>query len=244
MVRRSKVPPAYAGLNPSQGPLISTYQTRISDYGGMDRAVGDAALAAYAEIYGRVQRKLFADVAAGRSPASLKSAYLQRVRDTGEDVQRRAGFAGGKVSSVRQTMALRQDSLERRVGRAEREVAKAVKGGEWDVVHQKRRRLANLRSRLGGLEADIAAGRVRLCFGSRKLWRRQYALDANGYGSHAEWLMDWRESRSDEFFVLGSRDETSGCQLCVATVAEDGSLDLRLRMPNALAEQHGKYLLI
>ena len=150
----------------------------------------------------------------------------------------------GKVSSVRQTMALRQDSLERRVGRAEREVAKAVKGGEWDVVHQKRRRLANLRSRLGGLEADIAAGRVRLCFGSRKLWRRQYALDANGYGSHAEWLMDWRESRSDEFFVLGSRDETSGCQLCVATVAEDGSLDLRLRMPNALAEQHGKYLLI
>ena len=94
------------------------------------------------------------------------------------------------------------------------------------------------------MEADIAAGRVRLCFGSRKLWWRQYALDANGYGSHAEWLVDWRESRSDEFFVLGSRDETSGCQLCVATVAEDVSLNLRLRMPNALAEQHGKYLLI
>ena len=56
--------------------------------------------------------------------------------------------------------------------------------------------------------------------------------------------MDWRESRSDEFFVLGSRDETAGCQLCVATIAEDGSLNLRVRMPDALAEQHGKYLLI
>ena len=35
-----------------------------------------------------------------------------------------------------------------------------------------------------------------------------------------------------------------GCQLCVATIAEDGSLNLRVRMPDALAEQHGKYLLI
>ena len=43
---------------------------------------------------------------------------------------------------------------------------------------------------------------------------------------------------------MGSRDETAGCQLCVATIAEDGSLNLRVRMPDALAEQHGKYLLI
>ena len=56
--------------------------------------------------------------------------------------------------------------------------------------------------------------------------------------------MDWRDSRSDEFFVLGSRDETAGCQLCVANVADDGALTLRLRMPDSLAERHGKYLLI
>ena len=44
-------------------------------------------------------------------------------------------------------------------------------------------------------------------------------------------------ARSDEFFVLGSRDETAGCQLCVAAViADDGSLTLRLRMPDCLAE--------
>ena len=150
----------------------------------------------------------------------------------------------GKVSSVRETMMLRRESLERRVGAAERETAKAVKGGRWALAHQKLRRLASLKSSLAGLEADIAAGRVRLCFGSRKLWRRQYALEANGYGSHEQWLRDWQESRSNEFFVMGSRDETSGCQLYVATIADDGSLNLRLRMPDALAEQHGKYLLI
>ena len=113
-----------------------------------------------------------------------------------------------------------------------------------EQVHQKRRRLANLRHRLAGLEADIAAGLVRLCFGSRRLWRKQHHLEQNGYASHAEWLKDWRDARSNEFFVLGSRDETSGCQLCVASIADDGSLTLRLRMPDCLAEQHGKYLVI
>ena len=76
---------------------------------------------------------------------------------------------------------------------AEREVDKAVKGGRWAQVHHKRRRLANLRFRLAGLEADVAAGRVRLCFGSKRLWRKQYELHANGYGSHEEWLDDWRD---------------------------------------------------
>ena len=98
--------------------------------------------------------------------------------------------------------------------------------------------------RLAGLEGDIAAGRVRLCFGSKRLWRKQHHLEQNGYASHEEWLQDWQDARSDEFFVLGSRDETAGCQLCVATVADDGTLTLRLRLPDCLANQHGKYLVI
>ena len=87
-------------------------------------------------------------------------------------------------------------------------------------------------------------GRVRLCFGSKKLWRKQYDLEANGYASREAWLEEWREVRSNEFFVLGSRDETAGCQLCVASVNDDGTLTLRLRMPDGLAELHGKYLVV
>ena len=90
----------------------------------------------------------------------------------------------------------------------------------------------------------MAVGRVGICFGSQRLWHRQHALEANGYSSHEEWRRDWREARSDEFFVLGSKDETSGCQLCVATVQDDGKLTLRLRLPDALAERHGKYLVM
>ena len=244
MTRRSRSHQASIGLNAAQGPLVATYQTRISDYGDMVRAGGDAALSAYAELYGRVQRKLFAAVAADRSAAPLKSDYI---REHGIPARLFNGVRvslEGKVSSVREQQKLRVDGLQRRIAQAERQVAKDEEQGRWHQVHEKWRRLANLRSRLAGLETDLGAGRVRLCFGSKRLWRKQHHLEQNGYASHEEWQRDWRDARSNEFFVLGSRDETSGCQLCVASIADDGSLTLRLRMPDCLANQHGKYLVI
>ena len=54
-------------LRYSPSPPVATYQTRIRDYEGMERSAGDAALSAYAELYGRVERKLFAEVAAGKT---------------------------------------------------------------------------------------------------------------------------------------------------------------------------------
>ena len=246
MARRTTGHNASAGLTPTQGPRVSTYQTRISDYGGVDRSVGDEALDAYAALYGRVEHKLFADVAADRSATSLKSAYLERYGIPARMFNAVRVSLEGKMVSVREQQKLRLDDLQRRIARAERQVSDAAERGRHGQVHQKKRRLANLRHRLAALEADIAAGRVRLCFGSKRLWRKQHNLEANGYGSHEAWLSDWREARSDEFFVLGSRDETAGCQLCVATVADDGmlTLTLRLRMPDCLANQYGKYFVI
>ena len=221
-----------------------TYQTRVSCYGGVERAAGDAALSAYGELYGRVQRKLFADVAAGSSAVSLKGAYLKRYGIPARMFNGVRVSLEGKVASVREQQKLRLDDLQRRIARGEQQIANAAEDGWQDQVHQKKRRLADLRHRLSALEADIAAGRVRLCFGSKRLWRKQRNLEANGYASHQEWLRDWRDTRSDEFFVLGSRDETAGCRMCLATVAEDGTLTLRLRMPDCLAGQPGKYLVI
>ena len=244
MALRSSGHHASAGLKPAQEPLVSTYQTRIADYADMNRVVGDAALDAYAELYGRVERNLFAEVAAGRSATSLKSVYLQRYGIPARMFNAVRVLLEGKVASVREQQKLRLDDLQRRIARAERQVSDAAERGRLDQVHQKKRRLANLRHRLAALKADIAAGRVRLCFGSKRLWRKQRHLADNGYASHQEWLRDWRDARSDEFFVLGSRDETAGCQLCVAAVADDGTMTLRLRMPDCLVGQYGKYLVM
>ena len=225
-------------------PPTATYQTRIRDYSHIERAVGDAALSAYAGLYGRVQRKLFAQVVAGRSAASLKNEYLGRFGIPARMFNGVRVSLEGKVASVKEQQKLRLDSLGRRIARADGQIADAAQRGRWDQVHQKSRRLAALEWKRAKLQEDMAAGRVRLCFGSKGLWRKRHNLAENGYASHEEWLADWREARGGEFFVLGSRDETSGCQLCVATVAEDGTLTLRLRMPDSLAAQHGKYLLL
>ena len=225
-------------------PQTRSYHTRITVYEGIDRAVGDAALSAYAALYGQVQRKLFADVAAGESAVSKQSEYIEKHGIPARLFNAVRITLEGKVSAVRESQLLQLDSLRRRVSRAEKQVLEAEQGCQWRQVHGKRRRLSNLKFRLSGLEADLAAGRVRLCFGSRKLWRKQYDLKANGYGSREAWREEWREVRSNEFFVLGSRDETAGCQLCVASVNDDGTLTLRLRMPDRLAGLHGKYLVV
>ena len=52
MARRSRGHQASAGLNPSQGPPVATYQTRVSDYVGLDREAGDAVLAVYGSSLG------------------------------------------------------------------------------------------------------------------------------------------------------------------------------------------------
>ena len=221
---------------------VATYQTRIYDYGGMERSAGDGALSDYAVPYGRVERKLFAEVAAGKAASSLKSGYLKRYGIPARMFNGVRVSLEGKVASVREQQKLRLDSLGRRIARAQRQIADAAERGRWDQVHWKRRRLVTLQSRLAALEADIAQERVRLCFGSKRLWRKQRHLEQNGYVNHQEWLTDWQDARSDEFFVLGSRDETVGCQLCVATVADDGSLTLRL--PDCFVAQHRKYLAI
>ena len=223
---------------------LATWQTRIRDFDGMDRTVSDGLLSAPGELYGRIERGPFAQVEASGPVLSLKQEYLH-----GHGIPARM-FNGvrvsleGKLSSVKGAMELGRDSLQRRTARCQGQIARAGEGVPRQWLHQRRRNLGNLKEKQERLEPDMAAGRIRLCFGSRRLWCKQYALEANGYCGHAEWLRDWRTARSDEFLVLGSRDETAGCQLCVAGIGDDGSLTLRLRLPDALSGEGGKYLVI
>ena len=221
-----------------------TYEDRIDSFEGLESEQGISALSAYADLYGRLERTLFGRHCAGVSLSSLKSEYLLAHRIPARMFNGIRILLEGKISAVREGQLRQIDSLDRRIGGAKKQIADALERGKLAVVHHKKRRLENLRHRLEAVRGDVVSGRVRVCFGSKRLWQRQYALEANGYSSGEEWKRDWREARSDEFFVLGSKDETSGCQLCVAMVQDDGRLTLRLRLPDALAGDHGKYLVI
>ena len=221
-----------------------TYQDRIRSFQSVGLAEGDAALSAYAELFGRVERDLFSRFCAGVSLTSLKNEYLVKYRIPARMFNSLRVPLEGKISAVRESMDRHIESLETRVKRAEGQIAHAVERGNLNAAHQKKRRLSILAGRLVSVLADKASRRVRLCFGSKKLWHKQHHLEVNGYSSLDEWREDWRSARSDEFFVLGSKDETSGCQLCVATVQDDGRITLRLRLPDHLGAKHGKYLVM
>ena len=216
--------------------FTATYQTRIRG--------NEDALGAYAGLYGTLQRSLFADVSAGHPSSSLKSDYISRYGIPARMFNALRVSLEGRMSAARESQKLHRETLQGLIARASRRITSLSRNGKLHQIHHKRRRLENLRHRLEKVESDIDADRLRLCFGSKRLWRAQHSLESNGYADHAEWLSDWRDARSNEFFVLGSRDETAGCQLCVANVADDGSLTLRLRLPDCLSEQYGKYVII
>ena len=216
--------------------MKATYQTRISG--------NENALSAYAEIFGVLQRRLFADACSGHSSDSLKSDYIRSYGIPARMFNAIRVTLEGRMSAASESQKLHRQTLEGLIARAGKQLSSLVGRATPQKLHQKRRRLANLKYRLRNVSADADSGRLRLCFGSKKLWRSQHHLEVNGYESHAEWLADWRDARSNEFFVLGSKDETAGCQLCVATVAADGSLTLRLRMPDCLVQEYGKHLVI
>ena len=106
-------------------------------------------------------------------------------------------------------------------------------------IHNVERRRADLARRLAALEA---AGHPRICFGSRQLFNAQHHLAQNGFtgpdedAAHAAWLEAWRAQRDAQFLVLGSKDESGGCQGCVMTHLGGNRFALRLRLHGA--EQH------
>ena len=246
---------------------VRTYQTRLP------ASPADAALAAYAELYGRAERTLFAALRAGQKLNDLKRAFLPRFGVTARQFNAVRVGLDGKIAAI---AARRPDligDLETKVKAGARGLARlateladlrdpAAAFGAGRTVrtrteaqrrkeiaknlfatHGKKRRQAWLEARLAALRADESAGAVRLCFGSKKLFRAQFDLEANGYANLDEWREDWRSSRSSQFLVLGSKDETAGCQGCRATVGDDGSLTLAVRMPDGLvAEGHPKFL--
>lgn len=217
---------------------IFTYQTRIdaADAGGM--------LDGYASLYGSAERSLFVAMRAGGAINDLKRTFLKRFGLTARQFNAiRIGLAG-KMDAIRQRRPELIAEAQTRIAQAQKVIARLTQRAPGSrKLHHKQRRLATLQERLRRLQADQEGGIVRLCFGSRKLFRAQFDLDANGYASHDDWRAHWQAARARQFFVLGSADETAGNQSCQAHLAEDGSLILRLRLPEALAAQ-GKYLTI
>jgi hypothetical protein len=219
---------------------IFTFQTRLSLTESQAMA-----LDAYAGLYGKVERSLFAAMQADGSLNDLKREFLPKFGITARQFNAVRVGLEGKIDSIKARRPELIAELQSRIKKAQKVVAVlTLRPSKAAKLHQKKRRLHILQTKLGAMQADHKEGTVRLCFGSKKLFRAQFNLQANGYADHAAWKADWVDARSDQFFVLGSQDETAGNQSCQAEIQEDGSLTLELRMPNACESEHGKRILV
>lgn len=215
-----------------------TYQTRINV-----SPQQETLLDQYAEIYNTIQRYLFAEIAAGKTPD--KSDYLSKFGITGRQYNAIDIALKGKIASIRTLQKTNIANTEAKIKKLMADIkkleAKAYKANDkaklFFKIHQKKRRLFVLETRVANAKAKYATGNIGLCFGSKKLFHAQFFLEENGYAKHQEWKQKWQSARNSEFFVLGSKDESAGCQGCVATINPDSSFSLRLRLPNSI----GKY---
>ncbi len=211
--------------------MKATFQTRLV----LDPSL-EPLLHSYASLFGRIIRTLFAKIQAGEKPNSLKTPFLKKFQITARQFNACRVSLEGKISSIKERNKQRIQEVSDTLTRLEKKIPKIQDKGKR---HQKKRRLFILQTRLKKLQ--IPSENVSLCFGSKKLFRSQYALRENGFASHEEWKEAWQNERDSEIFSLGSKDETSGNQSCVAMQHEDGTLSLRLRLPNSLSS-FGKHL--
>jgi IS605 OrfB family transposase len=226
-------------MQSKENDQIFTYQTRLVIDEPIERILDDCA-----EVFSHIERRLFADLSKGKLAADLKSEYLKKHQITARHFNAIRVQIEGKISSIKEKQAQQIVETGYKIESVNKVIQKLEKKSAFNKLHQKKRLLFNLQQKLRQLKTDQETGKIRLCFGSRRLFRSQFALTANGYQSREEWLKDWRKARNNSFFLIGSKDESSGNQSCTATLSSDGNLSLRIRVPDCLTGKYGKYLLL
>ncbi|WP_017293931.1 IS200/IS605 family accessory protein TnpB-related protein [Geminocystis herdmanii] len=203
-------------------------------------------------FFGKIERDLYKDLEKGKKLNYLKKSYQIKYGINARQFNSIHIILKGKIASrkecyksqIKQT-ELKIKGLEKTIETEKKKLAKlplscgrnqkSVRSKLRFTIHQKQRKLATLKDRLVTLKKNKPS----LVFGGKKLWYAQFNLKENGYSSHEEWLKDWQKTRSSQFTLVGSKDETNGNQNC--QLLPQG---LKIRVPPCYESIFGKYYLI
>jgi len=204
------------------------------------------------DFFSKIERDLYKDLEKGQKLNDLKKSYQIKYGINARQFNSIHIILKGKIASrkecyksqIKQT-ELKIKSLQKTIDSQKKKLAKlplscgrnqkSVRSKLRFTLHQKQRKLATLKDRLAVLKKKKPS----LVFGGKKLWYAQFNLKENGYSSHQEWLKDWQKSRSSQFTLVGSKDETNGNQNC--QLLPQG---LKVRVPPCYESIFGKYYLI
>lgn len=209
---------------------------------------------AMGKLFGKVERDLYKDLARGEKLKDLKRTYQVKYSINARQFNSIHANLKGKISSRTEcyklqvkTTAERIKGLERKIKSLTKKLKKTapscgIRGAKTErkslkwLIHQKKRKLSTNRNRLESLKKNCPS----FIFGGKKLWSKQFNLQENGYNAHEQWREDWQQTRSSQFTLIGSSDETNGNQNC--QLLSEGTL--KIRVPLAFENIFGKYYLI
>lgn len=176
----------------------------------------------------QIERKLLADYFYKKIPINdLKRDYIKNFKITARQFNSCRIVLTGKVKSYFEKVKEQIALLKIKIPQLEKHIHRLKNKFK---IHQKKRRLNILKNRLRKLEKDYKNKLPRICFGSKKLFNKQFNLEKNSL-TRDEWLNLWKNKRNDSFYLIGSKDESCGNQSCQFKQTGD-SFSLELRLPN------------
>jgi IS605 OrfB family transposase len=219
---------------------LFTYQTRINV-----STTSGSFLCDYAKLYTMVERKLYADYCRDNNIISLKSDYIRRYGISARFFNSLRINLQGKIDSVLSRQNDYIKDIQARIKKTQKTIKllkrkKSLTPKLRHNLHQQKRKLQRLEVKLQRLQHDKKCKRARICFGTKKLFNKQFNLDEGI--THSDWRQEWESSRSCSFYIIGSKDESCGNQNCKATINNDGSIKLFIRAPKSLEDKYGVYI--
>ncbi|MCQ6280875.1 IS200/IS605 family accessory protein TnpB-related protein [Bacillus sp. EB600] len=245
--------------------MLQTYQTKLGNIPIIHNLTSDMYLSEYGHFFGMLEQKLFVQShSKGISTTSLKKTFSKQYGLTARQFNSLRMQLDGKISSILEKRKLDIQDLESKIACLQKIILKKsiqkekllqkllrIPQTSQDFskqrkkyhnikfyFHQKKRRLRNLQHKLDKLKTDEKNHKVRICFGSKKLFHKQFHLKENKYENHEQWKEEWVEARSSQFLVVGSKDETFGNQ----SATYDLNNILRLRVADHFISKYGKYI--
>ncbi len=211
---------------------MPTYQTLLPEsiYSSLDRM---------SELYSAVEKDMHVALMRGDKIAALEKSLQAKYQVDSTTTRNVYHNLKGKHQSIKELRKTQIKDLKSTIKSIQSAIKKRLKKKRLTqkdrfIIHQKKRRLAIKKQKLEKLlSSDIS-----LCFGTKKLFKAQFNLEANGYSSHDEWLTDWRKARTSSFMMVGAKTYASGNQLC--RLNSDGNL--KITVPPCLLNGHIKHL--
>lgn len=114
------------------------------------------------------------------------------------------------------------------------------------ALYPKQQKLNRLKNKEKKLKYEIDYRVLKIGFGGKQMFKKQYHLAENGYKTHAQWYRDYVKARDKNILYLGSHEETCGNQMFQMTYNEESN-DFTLKIRKEMmyySEKEPAYIII